>query len=117
MDKQLQARVINPKTGAKINFSHPSKAEGKHISFDLAIKGIMREYTGHQFVDRDEGIPKWVLDQAPCLDDLLYVPTYEEVEEAFYGTDGAHVEQEQGPETHMEGSFGEQGQVCPVNRI
>jgi hypothetical protein len=112
MDKQLQARVINPKTGAKINFSHPSKAEGKHISFDLAIKGINREYTGHQFVDRDEGIPKWVLDQAPCLDDLLYVPTYEEVEEAFYGADGAHVEQE--PELEVNPV---QEMTCPVNGV
>lgn len=88
MDKPLQARVVNPKTGAKVNFSHPSKTEGKHISFDLAIKGINREYTGHQFVDRDEGIPKWILDQAPVLDDLLFVPTYEEVEEAFYSSGG-----------------------------
>ena len=113
MDKQLQSRVINPKTGAKINFSHPSKAEGKHISFDLKIMGKNREYTGHQFVDRDEGIPKYILDQAPVLDDLIFVPTYEEVEEAFYSSGAGQESGQESGQEYNEQPQVEAGPACP----
>lgn len=116
MDKQLQARVINPKTGAKINFAHPSKAEGKHISFDLKRMGRNREYSGHQFIDRDESIPKWILDQAPVLDDLIYVPKYEDVEEAFYGSGDTGAPGQE--ERHAEGEpLREAELACPFGAV
>ena len=114
MEKNLQARVQNPKTGAKIAFAHPSKEEGKHIAFGYAIKGKMREYTGHQFVDRDAGIPKYILDQAFCLDDLLHIPTYEEVESAFYGQEQTGQEDSMEPQSQGQ----EPGEpTCPVNGV
>ena len=61
-------------------------------------------YKAFAFEDRDEPISDELLDSAVCLDDLLYIPTYEEVYAAFHGEE----EGEQEPATE---EF-----VCPGSR-
>jgi len=56
--------------------------EGKVISFRKKGSGMTNtEYTAFEFKDRPE-IPEEILDAAVCLDELLHIPTYEEVAEA-----------------------------------
>jgi hypothetical protein len=59
--------------------------EGKVISFRKKGSKRSTEFTAFEFKDRDD-IPDEILDSAICLDDLLHIPTYEEVYEAFWET-------------------------------
>lgn len=59
--------------------------EGKVISFRKKGEKRSTEFTAFEFKDRSE-IPDEVLDAAICLDELLYIPTYEEVYSAFWET-------------------------------
>jgi uncharacterized Zn finger protein (UPF0148 family) len=57
--------------------------EGKVISFRKKGSKRNTEYTAFEFKDR-EVIPEEFLDGAHCLDDLLHIPSYEEVHQAFW---------------------------------
>lgn len=60
--------------------------EGKIISFRKKGSGMTNtEYTAFEFKDRPE-IPDEILDAAVCLDELLHVPEYDEIKEAFFQT-------------------------------
>jgi hypothetical protein len=59
--------------------------EGKIISFKKKGSKRSTEFTAFEFKDRPD-IPDEILDSAVCLDELLYIPTYEEVSEAFWET-------------------------------
>lgn len=69
---------------------------GKSIKFELgsktaAIDGnkvTMPDYSGHGLLDRDYVVPKKIQKQVICLDDLVYVPIYDEVEEAMNSAGG-----------------------------
>jgi hypothetical protein len=86
MERHLQQRSV-PRTGGKITFAYEGAGPdgGRHIKFTLTQKGRNQEYTGHDFEIRTTPIPKHILEQAYVLDQLLYIPTYEEVHAAFYG--------------------------------
>ena len=62
------------------------KADGTQF-FSFRKKGEKRstEFTAFEFKERPE-IPDEILDAAVCLDELLYIPTYEEVHDAFWET-------------------------------
>lgn len=59
--------------------------EGKVISFRKKGSKRTTEFTAFEFKDRAD-IPDDILDQAVCLDELLHIPTYEEVHDAFWET-------------------------------
>ncbi len=59
--------------------------EGKIISFRKKGSKRNTEFTAFEFKDRPD-ISDEILDSAVCLDDLLYIPTYEEVDKAFWET-------------------------------
>jgi hypothetical protein len=62
--------------------------EGKSIVFTRVGQQDKTRYTGVKFVDRPKGYEKIDprdLDDAWALDEIVYVPTYEEVCEFYYG--------------------------------
>ncbi len=61
--------------------------EGKSVAFTRKGKKENTKYIGHRFADRDYTIPAEVLEQAYCLDELIHIPTYDELYVAYYGPD------------------------------
>jgi hypothetical protein len=84
MEKKLQARAKRPRGGGYVNYSHPKR--GKSISFSITAKGEFKEYDGHDFIDRDDEIPEEILEKVPPIDELLHLPSYEEVKVAYLCT-------------------------------
>lgn len=85
-EKELAELAKKPKGGGFVLFADPD--EGKTICFRKKGSGpTSTEYKAFQFMDRDEPITDAVLDAAMCLDELIHIPTYEEVKNAFYGTE------------------------------
>lgn len=69
-----------------IPFADPD--EGKSIAFTInpaRSKNDFAEYIGHRFDDRDYEISDDLLDEALVLDELVHIPTYEEVHEEYWG--------------------------------
>jgi len=95
MENPIQSIVKKPKRGGglseAIDFPHPDI--GKSIAFEIKAVGKNRDYTGHQFVDRDEPIPDEILEAVPVVDELLHVPSYDEVHAAFFGASAHEVEE------------------------
>jgi len=67
-------------------YSSPDE-DGYSIQFSREGDGISTKYMAHQLVPRPDPIPQEYLDQAHQLDQLIYIPTYEEVYAAFWGED------------------------------
>ena len=85
MERHLSELSKTPK-GEHIPFSNVG-LEGKSIYFRKKGRGAGNvEFVGHRFVDREEPVELELLEQVYCLDELIYIPTYEEVEEALYGS-------------------------------
>ena len=83
--------------GGRILFVDPD--EGKSISFERSGMGMMNtDYIGHKFEDRDYTISDKLLDAAHCLDDLIHIPTTEEVYLAYWGEKGEEEAEEESVE-------------------
>jgi len=57
---------------------------GQSIEFDVADDKY-RTISGHRLVPRDYKISDEIIDKAFCLDEILHVPTYEEIAECHFG--------------------------------
>jgi hypothetical protein len=68
-----------------IDFTSPD--DGKSIKFKREGMDETTKFKLHQFVDRPKGfvIPDSLLSKVFVLDELIYIPTYEEVQVYFYG--------------------------------
>jgi hypothetical protein len=68
-----------------VNFTDP--VEGKSIKFKREGKVEKTKFILHQFIDRPKGfiIPDSDLEKVFILDELIHIPTYEEVAEYYYG--------------------------------
>lgn len=75
-----------------VYFAHPT--EGKSISFTTEGKKMNLKHMGLQFVERDYDIDDELLEQAFTLDDLIEVPTYEEIYKMYWGEEGGADEEE-----------------------
>jgi hypothetical protein len=88
-EKELIEEARDDEEGGFIDFADPE--EGMEIKFRASktTKGNMEftEFKSFAFEDRDEPISKELLDAAISFDELLTVPTYEEVEKILYGDD------------------------------
>jgi hypothetical protein len=85
-DKHLSARSKNSRTGEIIVYSHPSKEEGRSISFERKGSGVENtEFLAHNFELRDYDISEQDLNEAMILDEVIKIPAYEEVYEAYWG--------------------------------
>lgn len=68
-----------------IPFADPD--EGKLVSFTIVPAKSKNDYPsfiGHKFVDRDYVISNELLDKVYTLDDIIHIPTYEEVYEIYW---------------------------------
>ena len=88
-EKELIEEARDDEEGGFIDFADPE--DGKEIKFRASktTKGNMEftEFKSFSFEDRDEPISEELLDAAVSFDELLTVPTYEEVEKILYGDD------------------------------
>ena len=88
-EKELIEEARDDDEGGFIDFA--DEEEGMEIKFRATKvkKGDMEfnEFKSFSFEDRDEPISKKLLDSAISFDELLTVPTYEEVEKILYGDD------------------------------
>ena len=82
--------------GGFVDFADPT--DGKEIKFRCqeVQKGAMKfkEYKSFSFEDRDEEIDDDLLEQAISFDEVIRVPTYEEVEKILYGSEDEDEEEE-----------------------
>lgn len=87
--KELIEEARDDDNGGFVDFADPE--EGKEVKFRAAKtkKGEMEfmEYKSFSFEDRDKPVKQKLLDSAISFDELLKVPTYEEVEKILYGDD------------------------------
>ena len=93
MEAHLVELSRKSRGGGNIPFSAPEKGSGKTILFRKEGKGAGNvKYIGHRFEERDYDIPDDVLMSAYCLEDIMHIPTYEELEATFYGRALTHPE-------------------------
>lgn len=72
------------KGGGYVYFADPD--DGKIVSFRRIGMGPRNtQFVAFTFEDREGAIPDDILNQAVCLDKLLHIPTYDEIEKAFFG--------------------------------
>lgn len=83
-ENELVELARNRRGAGYLAFSDPD--EGKSLSFIRKGKGVGTRYKGWQFEDRVAPIEDEILDQAYTLDDIIHIPSYEELEEAFAPT-------------------------------
>jgi len=80
----LMSACKNRKTGGVIPFAAPDREEGRSVAFAIEGTKMSQQYRGWQLYERDDDIPDEILDRVPVLDELLDIPTYQEVEKAFW---------------------------------
>jgi len=118
MESHLVEIAKQPRDGGFVNFACPD--DGKTVCFKREGSGGQNtKFTGHQFADRIiDNKPYTITDkqlaQAFCLDDLVEVKTYEELEQAFYGTATGRSDSPQEEEPDVEMSAEEIEDLCPA---
>ena len=87
MESKLVQIAKDPRTGAMQHYGSDT-AEGKSVAFGRTGTGkTSTNYEGHRLVDRDYEISDALLEQAACLDELISIPSYDELATAFFGAD------------------------------
>jgi len=87
-EKHLMAIASKPDRRGRereINFAH--SVDGKSITFTIEppkSKDDYQSYVGHAFDDRDYKIKNKTLDEAQILDEIVLIPTYKEIKEAYW---------------------------------
>ncbi len=99
-EKELAELSKKPRGGGYITYASPD--DGNTLCFRKKGNGPTNtEYKAFQFVDRDEPISDEILDAAVTLDELIHLPTYDEVKNAFFGIeteeDGDEPKEEEKP--------------------
>ena len=88
-EKELIDEARDDEDGGFIDFA--DEDEGKEIKFrasEVSFAGRKyKEFKSFSFADREEPLSKEVLKQAISFDEIMEIPTYEEVEKIFYGVD------------------------------
>lgn len=136
-EKPLMERSKLPKGGGYVYFADVD--DGQIVSFDVkeapfTTKGPKpktikkMDYVSFQFIPRDSPIPDDLLTKTHCLDEIVKIPTYDELYEAFFQeSKEKHVEEEKEelndvPEPEMEDAPeqetpGVAEDECPVAQI
>lgn len=98
-EKELIDEARDDEEGGFIDFADEEK--GKEIKFrcsKVSRAGFeFNEYKSFSFEDRDESIPDELLESAISFDEIMNVPTYEEVEKILYGQDDDSNDDEEKP--------------------
>lgn len=99
MERHLNVLAQKPRGGGKVLFSHPDL--GKSISFKRVGSGKDNtQYLGHNFQEREvDGvaytIPDELLDATYCLEEIVHVAEYDEINSAYYGSKANKAEKEE----------------------
>jgi hypothetical protein len=81
-EKKILAIAREPRGGGFIPFTSPDN--GKSIYFERQGSGSDNtQYLGHKFIDRPEPISDKILESAFTLDELILVPSYEDLRTEF----------------------------------
>lgn len=91
-EAKIAAIAKNNRTGEFTPFADPDR--GKTIEFARKGKGVLTDYVGFKFVDRQEPITDETLDKAVDFSKWIEIPTYEELEAVFYGNSTTSVKTE-----------------------
>lgn len=100
MEKHLAKKSKDPRTGGYTFFSHPDK--GKNVYFEKRGKRN-QSFENHQFLDREKPVSDEELESAWVLDEMIHIPTYNEIAEVFNMAD----EDEEEGEAQEDGSTGD----------
>lgn len=96
-EKELIEEARDDENGGFVDFADPE--EGKEIKFraSKATKNKIEftEFKSFSFEDRDEELDSDLVESAISFDELLTVPTYEEVEKVLYGDDDSEEDDEE----------------------
>ena len=88
-EKELIDEARDDDEGGFVNFADP--VDGKEIKFRASETSFNKtkyfEFKSFSFVDRDEPLSDDLLESAVSFDEIMRVPTYEEVEKILYGQD------------------------------
>jgi hypothetical protein len=83
-EQKIASIAERPRQGGFVNWPDPD--DGKQVMFERKGSGANNtQFLGHAFVDRDYTIDDEILKEAICLDDLIIIPDYEEVETILHG--------------------------------
>lgn len=98
-EKELIDEARDDEEGGFIDFA--DEESGKEIKFRCSkvSKGgfEFNEFKSFSFEDRDENIPDNILESAISFDEIMNVPTYEEVEKILYGEDDEDSDEDEKP--------------------
>lgn len=98
-EKELIDEARDDEEGGFIDFA--DEESGKEIKFRCSkvSKGgfEFNEFKSFSFEDRDENIPDNILESAISFDEIMNVPTYEEVEKILYGEDEEDSDEDEKP--------------------
>jgi hypothetical protein len=91
-EKNLLAIASKPTRGGGSKFiNFPDPVDGKSITFKItppASKSDFASYEGYSFEDREYELKMKLLDGVYVLDEIIHIPTYDELSEAFFGEGG-----------------------------
>lgn len=79
-------------TGAFIDISN--SADGKLLIYTRTGKGLNTKYSGFVLEGRDPLLQSW-LDDVPEFDEVIVIPTYDEIKEAYFGPEETEAPAEQ----------------------
>ena len=98
-EKELIDEARDDEEGGFVDFADP--IDGKEIKFRASDvqKGNIKykEFKSFQFIDRDDPIPDELLESAISFDEIMNVPTYEEVEKILFGQDDDDGDEDEAP--------------------
>lgn len=98
-EKELIDEARDDEEGGFVDFA--DEESGKEIKFRCSkvSKGgyEFNEFKSFSFEDRDENIPDEILESAISFDEIMNVPTYEEVEKILYGEDDEDSDEDEKP--------------------
>ena len=85
VNQNVLSMSSDQRSGDVIDISDPE--EGRCLRFEKTGKGIQTRYSGFQLIKRDP-IGRDIVDLVPTFEELLVVPTYDEVKKCLDGDSG-----------------------------
>ncbi len=83
-EKELIAVSKDPRGGGMINFADPD--DGRSIAFNRdGVGATSTSYSGYRLVERDYVITDEEMEAAHCIDELIVIPSYDDLHKAFFG--------------------------------
>ena len=96
---QERAKLTKKKGGGLITYASPDADKGHSITFERTGEGTGTRYKNFDLHPRDYEISDDLLDQCITLDELLYMPTYEEISDAFWDKGSTDPEDKEGEDS------------------